>query len=95
MTPDLHPAPDTDRRRHPRRADVRPCKLRDRRGLLFVSGTTDNVSEGGALLRTTAHRAFGPGDEVDVVVAWSNEALVPAEEIRRARVRRVRPAGRR
>jgi len=80
-----------DRRRHERRREVRPAKVRDRRMLLFSGGETCDISEGGMLLRVERARAFAQGDELDVVVAWGNDALVRGEAMTRARVRRVTP----
>lgn len=80
-----------DRRRHARRSVVRPAKVRDRRMLLFSPGETCDISESGLLLRVDRARAFAPGDELDVVVAWGNDPLVRGEAMSRARVRRVTP----
>lgn len=84
--------PDTqDRRRHPRRTLVRLCKVRDRRTLLFAAGQTSDISPGGALIRVDRARLFGAGDELDLVVAWGSDAVLPGDSMVRARVKRVTP----
>jgi hypothetical protein len=80
-----------ERRRFERTPTVRPCKVRDRRMLLFSAGQTCDVSQGGLLLRVDRARPFAPGDQIDVVVAWSHDALVRGESMTRATVRRVTP----
>ena len=80
-----------DRRRHERNIVVRPCKLRDRRSLLFAAGQTHDVSQGGALVKVDSARPFAPGDEVEVAVAWTNGAVIASEGLVKARVRRVFP----
>lgn len=80
-----------ERRRHDRHIVVRPCKLRDRRSLLFSPGQTHDVSPSGALLKVDSARSFSPGDEVEVAVAWNHDAVLSSEGLVRARVRRVCP----
>ncbi len=80
-----------ERRRHERNIMVRPCKLRDRRSLLFSAGETHDVSSSGAMLRVDSARSFSPGDEVDLAVAWNHDAILAADGLVRARVRRVIP----
>lgn len=79
----------SDRRQHPRRSVVRPCKVRDRRTLLFSAGLTSDVSEGGALIRIDRARPLGAGDELDVVVAWSGAGVIASDSMLRGRVTRV------
>ena len=80
-----------ERRRHQRHSTVRACKIRDRRTLLFAPGRTSDLSVSGALLRVDRVRPFAPGDEIDVVVAWDNGAIVTGDSMIRATVRRVVP----
>ena len=80
-----------ERRKFERTPTVRPCKVRDRRMLLFSPGQTCDVSQGGLLLRVDRARPFAPGDQIDVVVAWSHDALVRGEAMSRATVKRVTP----
>lgn len=80
-----------ERRRHNRDIMVRPCKLRDRRSLLFAAGETHDVSPGGAMVRIDSARSFSPGDEVDVAIAWNHDPVLASEGLVRARVRRVLP----
>jgi hypothetical protein len=82
---------NADRRRDARHILVRACKVRGRRDLLFSAGQTHDVSDSGALVRVERTRQFGPGDELDIVVAWSDEPLLSADATVRARVRRVTP----
>lgn len=80
-----------ERRRFERTPTVRPCKIRDRRMLLFSAGQTCDVSAGGLLLRVDRARPFVAGDKLDVVVAWSHDPLLRGEAMSRATVRRVTP----
>lgn len=80
-----------ERRRHHRNSLVRPCKVRDLRGLHFCPGQTTDVSFSGALLKVGRDRLFGPGDQLDVAVGWTDSAVLPSERMVRAVVRRVLP----
>lgn len=80
-----------ERRRQPRTIVVRPCKVRDRRSLLFSPGETHDVSTTGALLRVDSARTFSPGDEVELAIAWNHDPVLPSEGLVRAKVRRVLP----
>lgn len=82
---------ENERRRHERNIVVRPCKVRDRRNLLFSAGQTHDVSESGALVKVDSARAFTPGDELEVAIAWNHDPVLAAEGLVRARVRRVTP----
>ena len=81
----------TERRKHDRQPIVHPCKVRDRRTASYSAGQTADYSPGGALIRVDRARPFGPGDEIDLVVAWDGEPIVHADALTRARVRRVTP----
>lgn len=81
----------TNRRRFERSSLVRPCKVRDRRMLLFSPGETCDYSHGGLLLRVDRARPFSAGDQLDVVIAWQNDPLVQGSAMTRATVRRVTP----
>lgn len=87
MTPTL----TSDRRTNPRHCVVKSCKIRDRRTARYSPGQTADISHGGALIRVDRARAFGPGDELDLVVAWGDGVVLPAEALVRAIVRRVTP----
>jgi len=80
-----------ERRRHPRLTLVRPCKVRDCRTLVFSPGLTSDVSVSGALLRIDRTRPIAPGDELEVAVAWTRDAVLSAQSMVRAKVRRVTP----
>ena len=80
-----------ERRRHQRHTTIRACKVRDRRTLLFAPGKTTDLSVSGALIRVDRVRPFAQGDELDLVVAWDNDAIVPGDSMIRATVRRVMP----
>ena len=81
----------SNRRRNVREVIVRPCKVRDRRSLLFAAGETHDVSGGGAMVRIDSTRQFAPGDELDLAIAWKHEPVLSGEGLRRARVKRVLP----
>jgi hypothetical protein len=80
-----------DRRRHARYQVVRPCKVRDRRTLVFSPGMTADVSASGALLRIDRVRPILPGDEMEVAVAWTPNAVLGSDTLVRAVVKRVTP----
>lgn len=86
-------SPDSpeERRRHARQVIVRPCKIRDRRTLLYAPGHTTDISVGGALIRVERARPFAAGDEVELVVAWATDAVLPTREMVRGTVKRVHP----
>jgi hypothetical protein len=81
----------SDRRTHPRRVISRPCKVLDRRTAVYSPGQTADLSAGGALIRVDRVRPFGPGDEVELLVAWGDGAVVSSDSKVRAVVRRVTP----
>lgn len=89
--PEGTPHKSSERRRFPRHSIVRPCKIRDRRNLLFSGGRTTDLSVGGALIRVDRARPFRAGDEIDMVVAWSDSAVVASEHMLRATIKRVLP----
>ncbi|HBS29410.1 MAG TPA: hypothetical protein DEB06_08165 [Phycisphaerales bacterium] len=84
-------SPESDRRKHPRHRVVRLCKVRDRRSLLFSPGQTCDISVGGAMLRVDRTRPFAEGDEIDMIIAWGNDAVLTGDAIVRGVVRRVTP----
>lgn len=84
-------AKENDRRHHPRHRVIRLCKVRDRRTLLFSAGQTCDISVGGAMLRVDRYRPFAEGDELDLVIAWGNDAVIPGDAMVRAKVKRVTP----
>lgn len=81
----------SERRRHHRQPAVRTCKVRDRRTSAYVAGVTADFSIGGAMVRVQRDRPFGPGDELDLLIAWDGAAVLSSEAAVRARVRRVTP----
>ncbi len=80
-----------EQRRHARLPMVRPCKVRDRRTLVYSAGQTSDISVGGALIRVDRARPFGAGDEIDLVVGWSPGVVLSADSVVRGTVRRVTP----
>lgn len=80
-----------ERRRHDREPVVKPCKVRDRRGLLFCAGVTTDYCPGGVLMKIDSSRCFSPGDEVDFAAAWDQTAVIPTSGLVRGTVRRVLP----
>lgn len=82
---------DPDRRKHPRHLVARLCKIRDRRTAMYSAGKTADVSAGGALIAVERERPLGPGDELDIVVAWGESIVLSVESMLRCVVRRVTP----
>ncbi len=80
-----------ENRRHTRLPMVRPCKVRDRRTLIYSPGQTSDVSVGGALIRVDRARPFGAGDEIELVVGWTPGVLLSSDSIVKGTIRRVLP----
>jgi len=88
-----------ERRRHARIPVCKPVKVRPAGALTYAAGATVNASSSGVLIETPASGRFAPGDEVEVVVAWDDEPVLPRASSIVARVRRInantdRPGGR-
>ncbi len=77
-----------EQRRHERTLTVRTAKIRPSGALRFEPATTRDASEGGLLIDVVSPRTYVPGDEVEIVVAWSNEVVVRTQTIL-AKVSRV------
>lgn len=88
---DLTPDELAERRRHERCPMIKPCKVRDRRGLLFSPGHTTNLSISGALINIDRARPFAKGDELDLVIAPPSGTVVASSSMVRAVVRRITP----
>jgi len=66
----------TEQRRHPRVRVERPCKVFHHRTGRYFPGITSDASAGGFLVRIESARPIGPGDRLDVLVAWSERVLL-------------------
>lgn len=85
--------PDTqaEHRAHPRAALSRPAKVFHHNSARYFPAHTCNLSRGGTLLRLDSRRPFNPGDRIDILIAWSDRALlhhkdaIPATIARSAR----------
>lgn len=82
-----------DRREHPRRAVLRPCKVFHWDTQRYLPARTCDLSPGGALLRIDAARPLAPDDRVDVLIATDEHGLLRAAHQVRATVKRVLDAG--
>jgi hypothetical protein len=79
-----------DRRRHPRLAISRACKMFDDRSVRYRAGVTANMSRGGALIRMHQRCSLEPGDPVYIGVAPSGRhGLMSREEMIHAEVVRI------
>ncbi len=65
-----------ERRRHPRLPIERPCKVFHRTSRTYLAASTCDLSEGGAMIRVDNPRVLNPGDEIDVLVAWSKAPVL-------------------
>ncbi len=65
--------PPFDRRLYARSRAVRPAKMFHRAGLAYAPGSSEDLSEGGALLKLHSARRFERGDVVDIVVEPKSE----------------------
>ncbi|RMH24901.1 MAG: PilZ domain-containing protein [Planctomycetota bacterium] len=80
-----------DRRRHPRRPFVRPCKVQRAGEVRAGAGETTNISAGGALIRVAGADRLRAGERVRVAVAWDAQGVVTTGSLLPARVVRVVP----
>lgn len=83
----------SERRSDPRRAIERPCKVRLLTSGKYVAGRTHDASSGGLLVTLDRRARLSPGDEIEVGVAWSSDAMLRADDMRRARIVRVLAEG--
>lgn len=65
-----------DRRRHPRRVVVRPCKVFRPLTQRYVAAHTRDASRGGVSLEIDAARPLSVGERVGVGIAWSDTAVI-------------------
>jgi hypothetical protein len=79
----------SERRGHPRRELIRPCKVQINASGKYVAGHTIDVSSGGALLSLDRRANLTPGDEIDFGIAWNSGVIIRADEMSHARVVRV------
>jgi PilZ domain len=79
----------SERRGHPRRALIRPCKVRVAKSGKFVAASTRDVSSGGALLVLDRRANLTPGDEIEFGIAWNSGVIIRADEMAHGRVVRV------
>lgn len=80
-----------DRRQHPRRPFVRPCKIQRTGEVRFSVGETTNISAGGALIRVAGADRVRVGDRLRVAVAWASAGVVQSGSLLPAKVVRVVP----
>lgn len=78
-----------ERRAHPRRELIRPCKVRLGRSGKYVAGHTVDVSSGGTMLVLDRRSNLSPGDEIEIGIAWDNTGLIRADEMTSGRIVRV------
>ena len=65
-----------ERRRHPRIPIERACKVYHRPSRTYLAASTSDLSEGGAMIRVDNPRVLNPGDEIDVLVAWTKAPVL-------------------
>lgn len=58
----------------------RPAKVYHLGTRRYLPAVTCNISGGGVLLRVKTPRALTPGDRIDVLIAWSNRAVLSASD---------------
>ena len=81
--------PRPDRRREKRHAMSRPCKVRHAPTGRYLAAETRDVSLAGAMLTIDCPRAIQPGDQIDLLIAWDDRALLHDEDSRKGTVVRV------
>jgi len=65
-----------ERRRHARLPVERPCKVFHHPSRTYLAASTCDLSESGAMIRVDNPRALNPGDEIDVLIAWSTAPVL-------------------
>lgn len=65
-----------ERRSHPRIPLERACKVFHRPSRTYLAASTCDLSEGGAMIRVDNPRVLNPGDEIDVLIAWSKAPVL-------------------
>ena len=78
-----------ENRAHPRVPLERPAKVFHEGTRRYLPAITSNISNGGVLLRVTSPRPLLPGDRIDVLIAWSNRAVLSSKDRIPARVTRA------
>ena len=85
---------EMERRDHQRPPIERPCKLYVPRCAKYVSGSTWNLSRGGALLQVDRRTPIEPGDHLYLGIAMKrSHAVLAAGEMASVKVVRVAQAG--
>jgi c-di-GMP-binding flagellar brake protein YcgR len=85
----LRQAIGIDRRRHQRVPLTRLAKIRPTGTIGYSPAATIDVSASGVLLEARHAERFQVGDEVELVIAWNDQPVVPRAAAVRGRVRRV------
>ncbi len=78
-----------ERRVFPRFDISRPCKVYHPASGRFIAGRTRNLSAGGALVEIDTPRDFTPGDTLELAIAWTRRAVLPADALVEAKVVRT------
>lgn len=73
-----HPS---ERRKHPRLAAVRPCKVLRHEGRSYTFARTSDYSLGGVLMEIVAARPLCVGDRLSVAIAWGDEPIIPTKSL--------------
>ena len=83
---------DGDRRVHERIVLQRPCKVFDPQGCRYLAATTQDLSEGGALIDLPRLTHLHPGDTVHIGIALKRrDQFLRADEMIQATVVRALP----
>lgn len=69
-------SPTIERRRHPRLPVERSCKVFHHPSRTYLAASTCDLSEGGAMIRVDNPRTLRPGDEIEVMIAWSRAPVL-------------------
>jgi hypothetical protein len=103
MPPTQHTPPTTatprlalagaERRQHKRFPIARPGKIFRRSTQQYAAIVTRNLSASGALLEIESERPFGPGELLDLAVAFRSQPVVSAASLTRAIVVHTRALG--
>ncbi len=80
-----------ERRQYARRPLAKPCKIRNAKTGQFLAATTHDVSSGGLSLTVQTPRSLAIGDEILIVVSWTDSPILMESKMVKARVVRTSP----
>lgn len=78
-----------DRRRYPRQAVTKSCKVYHHPSRRYLPALTCDASRGGVMLSVDWPQMLAVGDQVDIYVSWTGNAIAPESSAKRGRIKRT------